>query len=78
MVYTYDDEAKALYVLVVPEADAKIQHTVEVSDRVHVDLDDGDRVVGVEILDPNDGDNDLPAVRERFGIEVRLPFRFAA
>lgn len=78
MVYTYDDEADALYVLLVPDADAAIRRTVEIDERVHVDLDDSDRVVGVEILNPNDGDNGLPSVRERFGIDVRLPFRFAA
>ena len=77
-VYTYDEEADALYVLVVTQDDAAIRRTVAVSDRVHVDLDESDRVVGVEILNPTDGDNGLASVREQFGIEVKLPFRFAA
>ncbi len=77
-VYTYDEEADALYVLVVPDVDAAIRRTVEVTSRVHVDLGDDDRVVGVEILNPTDGDNELTSVREQFGIEVKLPFRFAA
>lgn len=77
-VYMYDEEADALYVLLVPDADAAIRQTVEINPRVHVDLDEQDRVVGVEILSPSDGDNGLASVRERFGIEVKLPFRFAA
>lgn len=76
--YTYDEEADALYVLLVPDAEAAIRLTVEVNAKVHVDLDDQDRVVGVEILHPSDGDNGLASVREQFGIELRLPFRFAA
>ncbi len=77
-VYTYDEEADALYVLVVSDADAAIKQTVEVDARVHVDLDDEGRVVGVEILNPTNGDNELASVRERFGLELKLPFRFAA
>ncbi len=77
-VYTYDEEADALYVLLVPDAEAGIKRTVEIDPRLHVDLDDDDRVVGVEILNPADGDGNLDAVRERFGVALRLPFRFAA
>ena len=75
-VYTYDDEADALYVLLVPDADAAIKRTVEVDARVHVDLDEQDRVVGVEILYPTAGD-ELASVREQFGLDLTLPFRFA-
>lgn len=39
-----------LYVLLVDEPDATIRSTLELSDRVHVDLDAGGGVVGVEVL----------------------------
>jgi uncharacterized protein YuzE len=76
--YTYDEEADALYVLRVPDADAAVARTVEISDRLHVDVDDGDGVVGVEILYARLGDVDLGSLRSSFGIDLRLPFTFAA
>ena len=75
--YTYDDEAEALYILLVPDEDPAIAETVELTDRLHVDLDERGRPVGVEILDPDNG-IDLGPVKERFGLELKLPFPFAA
>lgn len=76
--YTYDEEADALYVLLVEETDAAIHTTVALSDRLHVDVDSSGRPVGIEILSPRTGNIDLESVRERFGLEIRLPFTFAA
>jgi uncharacterized protein YuzE len=76
--YTYDEEADALYVLLAPEPEAAIERTVELGDRLHVDLGANGDVVGIEILYPTQGGVDLEPVRDRFGLELRLPFRFAA
>lgn len=76
--YTYDEEADALYVLLAPESEIAIDHTVELGDRLHVDLDASGRLVGIEILYPTLGEVDLEPIRSRFGLDVRLPFRFAA
>jgi uncharacterized protein YuzE len=77
-VYTYDDEADALYVLLVPESDPEIDKTVELGERLHVDLGRDGAPVGIEILYPRLGEVDLAPLRERFDLELRLPFRFAA
>lgn len=77
-IYTYDEEADALYVLLVPEQEAAIHHTVEVSDRLHVDIDEEGKLIGVEILYPRSGGVDLAEVRSQFGLDVRVPFTFAA
>lgn len=77
-VYTYDEEADALYILLVPEPEASIEQTIELDERLHVDVDAGGRPVGVEILYPSQGDVDLGPLKERYGIELKLPFRFAA
>jgi uncharacterized protein YuzE len=76
--YTYDEEADALYIMLVPDEDPPIAETIEVDHRVHVDLDSSGRVVGVEILYPGDGGFDPSPIKERFGIDVKLPFTFAA
>lgn len=76
--YTYDEEADALYVLLAPEPEVAIERTVELGDRLHVDLDAQGQPVGVEILYPTQGGVDLEPLHERFGLELRLPFRFAA
>jgi len=76
--YTYDEEADALYILLVPEEDATIDRTEEVSPTIHVDIDDQGQLVGVEVLSPTRGDVDLSSIRDRFGVEVRVPFNFAA
>lgn len=77
-VYTYDEEADALYILVDRDPDVAIERTVALGDTLHVDVDREGRPVGVEILYPTEGGVDLEPVRERFGLEIRLPFRFAA
>jgi uncharacterized protein YuzE len=76
--YTYDEEADALYVLLAPEAEAAIHRTIALGDRLHVDLDADGRPVGVEVLYPSQGGVDLEPVHQRFGLKLRLPFRFAA
>ncbi|MGH2813321.1 MAG: DUF2283 domain-containing protein [Actinomycetota bacterium] len=77
-VYTYDEEADALYVLLAPEAEIAISRTVELGERLHVDVDDHGHPVGVEILYPSRGPVDLGPIKDRFGLKVRLPFEFAA
>lgn len=75
--YTYDEEADALYVLLAaPEA--AIERTLELGERLHVDLGADGRPVGVEILYPILGDVVLAPLRARNGLELRVPFRFAA
>jgi uncharacterized protein YuzE len=76
--YTYDDEADALYALLAPEPEAAIERTLELGERLHVDNDVHGRPVGVEILYPSLGDVGLEPLRERYGLELRIPFRFAA
>ena len=76
--YTYDEEADALYILLAPEPDAEIERTLELGERLHVDVGADGRLVGVEILYPSLGDVDLEPLRERYGLELNLPFRFAA
>ena len=48
----YDSEADALYVTV---TSTLIDHQVEMDDGVIVDVDDADRLVGIEILSPDSG-----------------------
>lgn len=76
--YTYDEEADALYILLVPEPEAAIERTVELGERLHVDLGPDGQPIGVEILYPTRGGFDLDPLRERFGLKLRLPFQFAA
>lgn len=77
-VYTYDADADALYVLLVDEDDAAIAHTEELAPNVHVDLDEQGRVVGVEFLYPTRGNVDPDPVNRRFGLDLTIPFTFAA
>lgn len=77
-VYTYDEEADALYVLLAPEHEVAIEKTVELNERLHVDLGVGGKPVGVEILYPALGNMDLDPLRERFSLDLKVPFSFAA
>jgi uncharacterized protein YuzE len=76
--YTYDEEADALYVLLAPEPEAAIERTQELGERLHVDEDANGLPVGVEILYPSLGDVDLEPLRDRYGLDLKVPFRFAA
>jgi uncharacterized protein YuzE len=76
--YTYDEEADALYVLFAPEPEAAIERTQELGERLHVDEDANGLPVGVEILYPSLGDVDLEPLRDRYGLDLKVPFRFAA
>ncbi len=78
VVYTYDADADVLYVLVVDEAEATIDRTEEVGPNLHVDLDAGGRVVGVEFLYPPTQGLDSEPIRIRYGIDLEIPFSFAA
>lgn len=77
-VYTYDEQADTLYILLSAESEAAIEKTVEASDRLHIDLGADGTVVGVEILYPKMGPVDLSPMKERYGIELTVPFNFAA
>lgn len=76
--YTYDDEADALYVLLVEERQVGVERTVELGPRLYVDIDSQGRMVGVEILYPRTYGIDLGPVEERYGIQIEIPFRFTA
>jgi uncharacterized protein YuzE len=78
VVYKYDADAEALYVLIVDEADAMIDRTEEVGPTLHVDLDAGGSVVGVEFLYPRTQGLDPEPIRLRYGIDLEIPFTFAA
>lgn len=76
--YTYDAEVDVLYALLVEEPQAVVHRTIELTDCLHVDLDDQDGVVGVEVMYPRVNGVDLTPLRERFGIDLDIPFSFAA
>jgi uncharacterized protein YuzE len=78
VVYTYDADADALYVLIVDEDDAAIDRTEEVGPNLHVDLDSAGGVVGVEFLYPRTQGLDAEPIRLRYGIDLEIPFSFAA
>jgi len=78
MVYTYDADADVLYVLLVDESDAAIDRTEELGPNLHVDLDVDGSVVGVEFLYPRSHGIDAEPVKVRYGIDLRIPFSFAA
>jgi uncharacterized protein YuzE len=77
-VYTYDTDSDVLYVLLVEESEAAIDRTEELGPDLHVDLDVDGRVIGVEFMYPRDHGPDPHPVNERFGIDLRIPFSFAA
>ena len=77
-VYTYDGDADVLYVLLVDEPDVAIERTEEIGPNLHVDVDDQGQVVGVEFLYPRTHGIELVQVRERYGIDLEIPFSFAA
>ena len=63
---------------VAPEPEAAIERTQELGERLHVDEDANGLPVGVEILYPSLGDVDLEPLRDRYGLDLKVPFRFAA
>jgi uncharacterized protein YuzE len=76
--YTYDEQVDVLYVLLAPEPEASIKKTVELGERLHVDLAPDGSVVGVEILYPKTGRVDLGPLKERYHLAIEIPFNFAA
>jgi len=76
--YSYDEEADALYITLVPDDDARIDRTDELGPNLHIDLDENGKPVGVEILYRRNGGVDLGPLRDRYGIDLKLPFSFAA
>ena len=77
-VYTYDGDADVLYVLLVDEPEAAIQRTEEIGPNLHVDIDGDGKVVGVEVLHPRRLGVEVREVKRRYGVELEIPFRFAA
>jgi uncharacterized protein YuzE len=77
-VYTYDTEADVLYVLLVEESEAAIDRTEELGPTLHVDLDTDGTIVGVEFLHPRTHGVDVASVKERYGVDLEVPFSFAA
>ena len=77
-VYTYDEDADVLYVLLVDEPDAAIERTEEIRPTLHVDLDSTGKVVGVEFLYPRTQGIEVGEIKERYGIQLQIPFSFAA
>jgi uncharacterized protein YuzE len=77
-VYTYDGDADVLYVLLVDEPEAAIERTEEIGPNLHVDIDAQGQVVGVEFLYPRTHGVELEEVKERYGIDLEIPFSFAA
>ena len=77
-VYTYDADADVLYVLLRDESEAAIDRTEEIGPNLHVDLDADGGVVGVEFLYPRSNGIDAATVRARYGIDLQIPFSFAA
>lgn len=75
--YTYDSEADALQVQLLDESDISISRTVELGPTLHVDLDAGGSVVGVEFLYPRTHGMDVAMIQERYGIDLRVPFNFS-
>ena len=78
MVYTYDAATDVLYVLLVDETDPAIDRTEEIGPNLHVDLDAQGGVVGVEFLYPRANGIDAGPVKARYGIDLQIPFNFAA
>lgn len=76
--FTYDAEADVLYVHLTEDLEAPIKRTEELSSNVHVDFDEAGRIVGVEFLYPRSRGFDPEPVRKRYGIELEIPFNFAA
>jgi uncharacterized protein YuzE len=77
-VYTCDGGADVLYVLLVDEPEVAIDRTEEVGPNLHVDLDAHGHVIGVEFLYPRTQGIETVQVKDRYGIELEIPFSFAA
>ena len=77
-VYTYDADADVRYVLLRDESEASIDRTEEIGPNLHVDLDADGGLVGVEFLYPRSHGIDAASVRAWYGIDLQIPFSFAA
>jgi uncharacterized protein YuzE len=67
MLVTYDSSADALYIYL--RHDAQVTQSVLVDDDRVVDLDEADKVVGIEILAPSAG-FELEDIIERFHLHA--------
>lgn len=76
MIYAYDSEVDVLYVFLLDE-EVAIAETIELGPNLHVDVDKAGQPIGVEVLYPRTERVDLAPVKERFGVDVPLPFHFA-
>ena len=77
-IYTYDAETDVLYVLLQDDETAAIERTEEIDPALHVDLNAAGEVVGVEFLYPRINGLPVDEVRERYGVDLKIPFSFAA
>lgn len=77
-VYTYDAEADALYVSLADDDEAAIARTEELAPNLHVDIGTDGSVVGVEFLYPSTTPVDPEPVNRRYGLDLKIPFTFAA
>ncbi len=68
MLVTYDSSVDALYIYV--EKDRAVARTVTVDDGRNVDLDENDRVVGIEVLSASAG-FEVQDLITKFGLESR-------
>ena len=79
-VYIYDEEADALYISLVEDEDEEddLDHTEELGPNLHADLDSSGTVLGVEFLHPATNGVDADLVKQRYGIDLKIPFTFGA
>lgn len=78
MLYTYDSEVDVLYGCLLDDEAVAIAGTIELGPNLHVDVDDAGNPMGVEVFYPRAKRVDLAPVKARFGVDVPLPFHFAA
>lgn len=69
---TYDQEADAAYISFAPIADGQVAETFELTDALHLDVDEAGIVLGLEVLNATSFFRDLATI---FGGELDLPKR---
>ena len=75
---SYPIPKDATGISLVPQAELRIDQTVELNERLHVDMGPDGRPVGIEILYPSIGPIDLGELSSKYRLNVRIPFTFAA
>lgn len=69
---TYDQEADAAYIYFAPIAAGQVAETFELTDALHLDVDEDGTVLGLEVLDATSFFRDLTNI---FGGALELPER---